>query len=302
MNRESVSACELLAGKIYELFYNGIIISDDVIHYMDTAFSCTDTAALEDILNDESGMEKEPLIELLLFPDESIQAQLESILESFKFEKQDINKVLSLVMKKSPVARFEDPGRHFNFNFNIPEWAAEQFIHRLNISTQAPALVLQAVENHVEQSLKSQVKVKLRNSRFAEIDSKLHFLCNFFKSIDCSDDDFMQILDFILVFLGEIKPDVTIYKALVHRKKSLFKNLQQALKFEKQLENNNMETLLLQGLRMPHISIDHTRKKMNYIDKICISIFGRTEHIEQVHALELNHDNPGIEKIVQVLS
>lgn len=259
MNQES--ACELLADKIREIFQHGIKITDDVKHYIDSTFSCSCDTGLEKILNDESDTEKEPLIELLFFPDESIQVQLEGILESYNFENKDMEKILEYLIQKISVIGFQDTPGFNNFNFLIPRWAAAQFISRLNICRKINPLIIQAVDNYVESSLKNIVKVKLRNSRFIDIDTRVYFLCNFFKNLHASDDEFLQILDFILDFLDEIKDDITIFKALIQRKKSLFKNLHQAVKFEDQFKNSNMEILLLQGVRTPYINPEHTRKK-----------------------------------------
>jgi len=297
MNAET--ACELLAEKIREIFQQRINITDDVRHYIDSTFSCSDSESLEKILNDESDTEKEPLIELLLFPDESVQIQLENILESYKFEDKDADKVLECLFQKTYSVGFQDQQGCLNFSFSIPGWAAAQFISRLNISRNLNPLIIQAVNTHVKSSLRNPVKVKLRNSRFIDTnDNKVYFLCNFFECIDASDDELLQLLDFILDFLDETREDITIFKALIQRKKSLFKNLGQAVKFEDQFKSSNMEILLLQGVRAPHINPDDTRKKMGFIDKICVSVFGRTEHIEEIHAVEYFDDKPDAQKII----
>ena len=302
MNQAIGSTCEELADKISEIFQQGIYINDDVKHYIDSTFSCSDSDNLEiffnKVFNDKSDMEKEPLIELLLFPDESVQVQLEDILESCEFKNKDIDKILEYLMQKISVIKFQDNQGCINFNFSIPKWAAAQFIFRLNICRNINPIIIQAVNNHVKSYLRNHVKVKLRNSRFINTDNKVYFLCNFFENINTSDDELLQLLDFILDFFGEIKDNITIFKALTQRKKSLFRNLHQAVKFEEQFKNNNMEILLLQGVRSPHINPKDTRKKMDFIDKICVSVFGRTEHIEQVHTCKHYVDNPDAQKII----
>ena len=41
-----------------------------------------------------------------------------------------------------------------------------------------------------------------------------------------------------------------------------------------------METMILQGVKAPYINIEDEKRKMELIDKISLSIFGRTEYFE----------------------
>jgi len=62
------------------------------------------------------------------------------------------------------------------------------------------------------------------------------------------------------------------------RKKANIQNLQQASRFEEQLRRSNMETLMLQGVRAPHIDPDALREELRLIDRISRTVFGSTEY------------------------
>ncbi len=58
--------------------------------------------------------------------------------------------------------------------------------------------------------------------------------------------------------------------------------LQQAERFEKQLAKDNIETLILKGVRTPHIDQADTRHKIARIDAVCLAVFGITDPLLQV--------------------
>ena len=48
------------------------------------------------------------------------------------------------------------------------------------------------------------------------------------------------------------------------------------------MRKTNIETLLLQGERFPHIDRVQTMKSIAVIDRICLAVFGKTEPVEAV--------------------
>ncbi|MBW1847221.1 MAG: hypothetical protein JRJ27_08800, partial [Deltaproteobacteria bacterium] len=74
---EKESKCIVLAEKIEKIFQEGIVLSHDVLHFVDSTFSNSTIKEFGDIFTDESNLERESLIELIFSPDESMQVQLE---------------------------------------------------------------------------------------------------------------------------------------------------------------------------------------------------------------------------------
>ena len=73
-----------------------------------------------------------------------------------------------------------------------------------------------------------------------------------------------------------------IYHALSSKKAVCFHSLLCAERFEEQLQKNNIETLLLQGVRPVPIDKDAVRRSMEIIDRICLAVFGKTEYYEKI--------------------
>ena len=297
--------CEVFADEIKKILSAGIDLSDDVVHYIDSTFSNPTIKELQTILADDANCEKDSLVELLFFPDESMQIQLEETLERHRPQNEDENKILTYLCRDPlPVTfRFED-GRG-SLNLFIPEDIARQFLRRLNFSKHLDANLIESIVNYGDENNSKRFKVKIRNSRFTPTENKTGFLRKFFETIGTRSNDVFECLDFALGFLDEIKNDSDIYQALMAKKKFYFISLQKAKKMEARLEKHNIETLMLQGERMVLINPTDVRKKMRIIDRISRAVFGKTEYFEVPDTDENRMDvrsDEDIQEIIRKLS
>jgi len=301
----NLDKCELLANEILKILGSGLNLSSDVVHYIDSTFSNPSKEELQAILQDDSNCEKDPLIELLFFPDESMQIQLENVLEEHNFLKKDEEKISNYLCRKPPRVYFHLPGNRGSLHLELSNATARQFIKRLHISRQLDRRVVAAIDNHARAKLKKQFKVKLRNSRLIPTDNKIAFLSGFFEKFNIESSDVFEHLDFVLSFLEELKEDTDIFKALMAKKRFYLKHLKRTEKFEDQLQRTNMETLMLQGKRAVFIDKNEARKIMVIIDRISQAVFGKTEYFEPLHGgeefIELRSDKD-IRDIIKILS
>jgi len=297
--------CEVLADEIKKILSAGICLSDDVVHYIDSTFSYPTIEELQTILADDSNCEKDSLVELLFFPDESMQIQLEETLERHRPQNEDENKILTFLCRDplQVTFRFED-GRG-SLNLFIPEDIARQFLRRLNFSKHLDANLIESIVNYGDENNSKRFKVKIRNSRFTPTENKTGFLRKFFETIGARSNDVFECFDFALGFLDEIKNDNDIYQALMTKKKFYFISLQKAKKMDARLEKHNIETLMLQGERIVLINQADVRKKMRITDRISRAIFGKTEYFEVPDSDENRMDfrsNEDIQEIIRKLS
>lgn len=278
---EQEEKCEMLADEIKAIISEGIVLSDDVVHFIDSTFSNPTIDELQAILDDDTNCESDTLMELLFFPDESIQMRLEEILEQCRPQKEDEDKILaSLCQTPLPVTFHFEDGRG-SLKLPIPEDVIRQFLVRLNISKHLDANLTESIRNYGDEANTNRFKVKIRNSRFSPSDSKIEFLCRLFDKLGTGSNDIFECLEFVLEFLDEVKKDGDVYQALMAKKKFYFISLQKAKKLDARLEKHNVETLLMQGERVALIDQVDARKKMRIIDRISRAVFGKTEFFEQ---------------------
>jgi hypothetical protein len=278
--------CKMLADRILEILDKGMALSDDVLHYIDSTFFNPSIKELKDILQDDSNCEKDSLLELLFFPDESLQVQLEEFFENKYYKQGDEEKVLNYLCQKPLRVSFHFPEKRGSFGLEIPEAIAYQFIKRLNISKQLDQNLLTAIKNNASNKHKNHFKVRLRNSRFANTSNNVQFLTAFFERIDTESSVVFEYIGFALGFLEEIKEDTNIFNALMAKKKFYLKHLKHTEKFEDHLQKSNIETLMLQGKMAAFIDKNEAKKKMEIIDRISLAVYGKTEYFEPLRERE----------------
>ncbi len=100
MTLETQKKCELLAEEIASILKEGIRLSPDVLHFIDSTYSNPSPQELANILEDESDCERDTLVELIFFPDESIQVRLEDLLERLDLGKKEEQTVRALLLQK----------------------------------------------------------------------------------------------------------------------------------------------------------------------------------------------------------
>ena len=272
--------CFLLAEKIKNIFRDGFVLSSNIMHYIDSTFSNPSINELEEIINDEHNCERDPLVELLFFPDESVQIELEELLEKEDFKKKDEEQVLSYILDKKLAATIRFPESEGSFKFVAPKSSAMQFISRLNISRKLNKRLLKAIDKFVSDNCRTPVKVRLRNARVELTENEIMFLRSFFEKLKVEENYFFKCLDFMLDFFAGLKDaglkdDRNILQSLEDRKGFYFQNLQKAASFEELLNKNNMETLISRGVRIPHISKEDAMHNIVIIDTITLAVYGK---------------------------
>ena len=275
--------CILLAERIVKILKDGIHLNSDVMHFIDSTFSSPCINELEKIIADNSDCERDSLIELIFFPDEEIQARLEALLEIHNYCKEDEKKVLDYLSSGQIESTIHFPDDKGTLSVKMPYEAAGRFLTRLNINRNIDEKISAAIDTGVSQKLKISVKVKLRNTVNEIAENKIFFLCDFFEKMESESGDFLECLDFTLSFLDEAENTSDLFRALMDKKRFYYKNVQRAEKFRQQLEKGNMETMILQGVKAPYINIEDEKRKMDLIDKISLSVFGRAEYFENAH-------------------
>jgi len=277
---ESQDKCAVLADKINNVLSSGVVLDSDAAHYIDSTFSNPSLAELESILNDDTNCEKDSLMELLFFPDESMQMQLEELLQTLELHQQDEQQVLACLCKVPLHVPFRFADDRGSLRLLLPEAVAGQFLSRLRIGKHLERKLLVTVNKHGDKKDITRFKVKIRNSRFALTSNRLGILCAFFEKIGSKSNDVLECLEFMLDFLEELNDDCDLYQALMAKKKFYFLNLQKARQLERQLQHTNMETFLLQGKRVVLIDPADARKKMHIIDRVSQALCGKSEYFE----------------------
>lgn len=267
--------CEQLAQQIQAWLTKGIHPEPEVRHYIDSTFAHPTRRELEIILNDPENCEQDALLELIYFPGQDIQILLENVIEDGHFRQDEEEVIFNMLMREKPVTTLYYLEDSPPVRLATPEHAARQFIARLNIHKQLDRDLLTAIHQHLPTDHQVLAKVMIRNARACQ-GSKAAFTKVFVLNMPPRLDNFFEYLEFVLHFLETSPADKHLKESLAHRKQQHHKNILKAEQFESQRQTRNVETMILQGIRIPHFDPQDDMRKIAMIDTISLALYGRT--------------------------
>jgi len=277
-----------LGKKISELIQNGIILTEDVIHYIDSTFSTPSIENLNRIFADPLNCDAETVAELIFFPDLNMQKKLESTLKTNSYNEADVESAVRYLLQKKTAVAVSFPDNRGSLSIRLTDSTVRQFMARLKITRQTDARLLETVSRVItDESENLKIRVMLRNCQRQFSDSVIAFLCACIEKMYASSAFFTEAFTFLLNFFEYTDPGQDIYHHLVQEKKIIANSIEQAKQNQKVLAASSVEVLMLKGVNILTIDIADAREKMVLIDHICISMFGKTEVFGQALCGEL---------------
>jgi hypothetical protein len=293
-----------IAEKIIDILRDGLGISADTQHYIDSTFSHPTIEALDALLQDETSCETDSLMELLFYPDESVQMQLEDLLAGAQLQNEDEQAIRARVCSQPFQTRFRFRDGRGTLKMAVSPTHVDVFLEHLNLARPLDPKISTAIEQHVRPGLQTCCKVRLRNAKPVTPAYKISFLESFFEKTELADEPFFEYLDFVLSFLGDLRSETDIFEALMNYKKLYFQGLQKAAKLDQQIAKHNVETLLLSGTRLAFMDKADAHKKIQMIDRISLTVFGKTDFFDMMPAdgQSITLEGPAdIDKLIQKL-
>jgi hypothetical protein len=262
-----------LAFRIAGILEKGLILDDRVLHFMDTTFGSFSLENMAEIFQDEDLCERESFLELIFFPDESIQVQIEGLLWAEDYTEKDEEAVVDILVSRIQSVKLYFPELPGILEIAFSRESARRFVSRLKISNTPDKELIRSVKKAVNPKWVGLVLVKIRNAAIPRTDNVIDFLSCFFRKIGSDRPDFLDCLAFILEFSKGLGEESDIFQSLMERKKSCIQAVKKAAEYEKQLARYNMETMIMKGERNPCVNIDEIKKTIAIIDRISLSVF-----------------------------
>lgn len=282
MTARGIEKTTLLVKRITNILEEGIGVTGEVAHFIETTFGPLTAAALAQILSDTENIEAESLVELLLYPDEAIQVAMEPLLEKDQYTDKDIDAVIALLTSTPMCITLRVPdaaeGCTGEIVINVTASVLNTLIKRLNITRWIDPRVAGILAHRLaDKSEILKARVKLRNARFAFTETATGFLCELIEQTHKTPAFFRQAFTFMVDFLDETDPRADLYSALVEKKYGLRRMIRQAMTTEKALQENPPEVIMLRGDPIFCINVDDTRSRMELIDRVCMLVFGAAD-------------------------
>jgi hypothetical protein len=267
------SKCHRLASTIQAIFQEGLHVNQDIRHFIPPAVSISDVRRLEAFLKNACDCESDSLMELIYFPDESIQLRLEDLLESEMFQQTDEQEVLEQILTRRGSTLLCIEGLQSDLTITTPENGARAFLARLKISRHLDPELIGVIDHSVGKIEGGKYKVWLRNMVMDLHRRDSEFLKDLFLKMDTRRESFDEYVAFSLRFLEESRNDADLFQALTRHKNRNLRHLRKNDWLEACRRDHNIETLLSQGIRIPHMDKQTLLRQTALADDICLALF-----------------------------
>lgn len=256
---------------------------DDVLSYAHATFGTTD---LSRIMAEADGTDADSLLDLIFYPDITHQKTYEKNWGTAGFTLDDQKEIitrLTLVPLSTTFAWADPP---MSLTMALPSWIPELFVQRLNITWQPAPAIERTLAEQLSAEHRIMTRVHLRNAgrvcgSSSALPHQAGLISTFIEKMPEQSHEYEPCLLFLLSILSAFPEGQTADDFLTGQKRHYFQCLCNAVDFERKRRTANMETLMLQGERAVHGSLDHWRRQMRRIDTICNTLFGRTQFFSQ---------------------
>lgn len=272
------STIDLLDMEITRILDAGLAMDAATAHFIDSTFGFPDDETLVRLLNstDEDGAST--LHELIFFPDERMQAQLEPILESHCFNAGDVEAVTTRIAKKHLSIPVRFPDARGEAVISLPEAALRKLMLRLRLTTPLDDRLSETIRQAVaplDDAMR--VRVMVRNSRAGFSNPSVEAMIGCIKGLYGRSPFFWEAFGLLLEVLETDDAQRDVYAGLIRKKQGLARLIHEAGKKESAMSSICVEALMMAGVRMPAIDAAKTRKQVALIDLLCLTLFGKYE-------------------------
>lgn len=274
--KDPTNKCNQLAHLIQTSLEKGLVVSQRDWRFILSTLPIDHITELRPIIENRSEFESDSIIELIFFPDESIQISLEEYLESVQFHPEDEPKVLSCVLSEMPITtvRFQDLDAVFRID--TPENGVRTFLTRLHITRHLDPALKKVINKKFGPEQGKIYKVWIRNMTTRPGEKSWIFLKDLFATLGNRQNRFDNLLQFSLRFLEETPEGADLCEALLKNRQWCLHHLQRLHHYETNSQNKNFETQTALGIRMPYADKQALYARVAIIDEISLALFGRS--------------------------
>ena len=270
----------MLLDRIADALSRGGALGQATLDYIEGSLFPPQPDRLAAFLIDDADSERDTLLDLIFYPDQPVQIDLEPLLETARLSSAEARELHAALMDRTIHAPIRMPGGEPLTRIRVPGFIKSRYLDRLNITWQLDARLAAAIERHVASVRQLWLKVRLRNTGRCFSPDQVTLLIRWVERMPDDDPDFDRCLDLVLAITPDSDAPFDPYTLLVAHKRSSWRNLQQVRRFESLLRRSNMETLMLQGVRAPHASAEALIDAMRLVDRICWHVFGQIDTID----------------------
>lgn len=272
-NVDTQESIEHIARYIKKTVTDNFVLDTDTLHFLQSSYSIDTHDDFLMLLEYGAVDDLETILDLVLAPDHRIMCGIEPFLADLDFSADDERLLLQKISEASLDTRLSFPDDFQPIELAIPTEVIERFIRKLNLTCSFPRRVTQAMEDHLHDTLIIPARVLFRHSKWVWSDELIEFACQFFQYMSRDSDHLMDDLSWVV---GELSGSITgksIRDRLIHSLEDYRKRLGEIETLADMLKKSTMETLMLQGVRVPSISAETLRQRITTARRVLATVY-----------------------------
>ncbi len=283
---ESRDIFQSFARLLRELLAQGFPFGSELKNYTELTLGTAEFGQVREVLEDEDNCERDPLLDLLLFPDAALKSSLEALLPDTEEQRRLPALLLEEFTADPPESGVLFPDSGQSIRFRLSPDLAQRFLGRLHLDTLIAPRILQAV-GEFGADMRFHLRTRLRCVRKPLSDGDVELICGFCQRFPAPEQIFSRHFDLLLNILESIGEGQDPFQGLMSQKRLTHQMIKQVEDFQQKLQREPIEALMMRGERCPSIDIDAAMEQMAQIDRISLALFGRTEEIPE--EIDLDH-------------
>lgn len=268
--------CRLLADILRDYLTRGIRLPPETLRFLDATVSVTGAVDLSALLSDSENIEADSLLELIFYPDLPMQGRVEDLLVAHRFTREDSSMVVRCLSDPPVCARLMFPDERGALIHRPAPAVLAPMVDRLHIFRIIAEPILAACRRFAPQ-VALNVRIQVRNAHTSPAEHVAEFIARFLTNADLDADEILDCLGLALELTETIAGE-NIDLGLIRIRRNLAETLDRAERMARSASGQNMETLMLKGVRIPHINRAAAKEKIGRIDRLCRFGFDRVDH------------------------
>jgi len=259
-----------LEARIRHLLTRGMTLGNRARQFIDAFLPGPLPAALEVALENPESGEWAPLLELVFFPDEAFQAQIEDDLADSAFQRPHEAALIARLVEKPPEVVIRIGCGDDCLTAAMPEPVVGPFVSRLRIRIQPERRITDTIDSCLPRGRSQTARVLLRNTRHLPRGKAVEWLCRFLRqgSRQLHPDDLLERLRFVLSLMEDLPDGGDMERRLAERRSACLSALQVWQRACDRQEETPMEALIMDRAAAPHIDPTDMRRQIAMIDTL----------------------------------
>ncbi|MCA1946140.1 MAG: hypothetical protein LDL30_12825 [Desulfovibrio sp.] len=276
----SPATLQALAAAIDDYLTAGIPLPAEVLAFLEGMTGEMTARSLQQLL-DEGDASGQSVLDLIFFPERALRNRLEPLLGE-GLSQADGAALRDQLVARACATRLRFPDGSF-LELVPPPWVLESMLTRLRLTRQVPLQLLDQLEAALGREAALPYRALLRNSRCSWSEENIAFLLAFLlraRPAPGQEARYQELFRGALSFLEEAPAGRATYASLMDRKRFYHAAMEKARQFQDTAQGLPMEALLSRGVTPPAMTLEDARARIQLLDALSITIYGRTDPLE----------------------